>query len=93
METIGWMILAALVLTGMSFAGISIKLLVKKRGEFKRPCASADPYTGRRSGCACAHRTPSPRCAQATHYHPLEVNDELLREAGVVGGRPARNEP
>lgn len=46
-------ILVATVLLGISFAGIAVKMFVKKDGEFKKSCSSVDPNTGQRLGCSC----------------------------------------
>ncbi|MDY5968854.1 MAG: hypothetical protein SPJ13_02400 [Bacteroidales bacterium] len=76
--------LVAFVLIGLGFAGIAVKIIVKKNGEFKRHCATPDPYTGERSGCVCAGRMVTDECKGSPKYHPLEVNAELLEEAGVI---------
>ena len=81
MNTVLVVVLLSLVIVGLSFAGIGIKMLVKKNGEFKRHCSSIDPYPGERSGCVCA-KTVYDKCDSAPHYHPLEVNKELLEECG-----------
>ncbi|MCQ2300456.1 MAG: hypothetical protein MJZ81_10080 [Bacteroidales bacterium] len=79
MQTLLAVLACALVIIGLSFAGIAIKILVKKNGEFKRHCSSVDPYTGERSGCVCG-KTVYDNCKTAPNYHPLEVNRELLNE-------------
>ncbi|MBR5028630.1 MAG: hypothetical protein IKX51_05355 [Bacteroidales bacterium] len=71
-------ILAA-VLLALAFAGIAIKMLVRKNGEFKRHCSSTDPYTGKNAGCICGKPQQSP-CPEQKKHTPLEVNDELLKE-------------
>ena len=38
----------------IGFAGIGIKVLLRRNGEFKRHCSGHDPYTGASNGCACA---------------------------------------
>ena len=66
----------------LCLAGIGIKMLVQRRGEFKRHCSSMDPYTGKRNGCACAAAEALCDNRKRHPYQPLEVNDELLKEAG-----------
>ena len=63
----------------LCLAGLGIKILLKRRGEFKRHCSSMDPYTGKGSGCVCANGA---KCAnrQQHPYQPLEVNEELMKE-------------
>ena len=46
-------VLLAVVIIGLSIAGIAIKMFVKKGGEFKKSCSSVDPATGERYGCSC----------------------------------------
>ncbi len=45
-------ILIAITLLGLAFAGIAIKILVKKDGEFSGTCASKNPML-REEGVAC----------------------------------------
>ena len=72
--------LIALVLVLLSLAGIGIKILVRKNGEFKRHCANVDPYTGK-GNCTCAAQQSSLCEERKRHpYHPLDINDELMRE-------------
>lgn len=48
-------VLLAVVIIGLSIAGIAIKMFVKKDGEFKKSCSSVDPNTGQRLGCTCGN--------------------------------------
>lgn len=47
-------ILIAIVLVGLSMAGIAVKMFFKKGAEFKKSCGSVDPTTGRKIGCSCS---------------------------------------
>jgi hypothetical protein len=47
------LLLITIVLIGIAFAGIGIKMFLKKDGEFKKQCGSIDPNTGQRIGCSC----------------------------------------
>ncbi len=40
----------------LMMAGLGIKMLTHKEKEFKRPCANADPKTGRCEHCTCKDR-------------------------------------
>ena len=62
----------------LCIAGLAIKLLLKKNGQFKRSCASRDPYTGESSGCQCpkSHLCSAPK----PPYQPLDVTQDLLDE-------------
>lgn len=40
----------------LMMAGLGIKILTHKEKEFKRPCANADPKTGRCEHCTCKDR-------------------------------------
>lgn len=46
-------VLLAVVIVGLSIAGIAIKMFMQKGGEFKKSCGSVDPHTGQRIGCSC----------------------------------------
>jgi hypothetical protein len=74
------MIISTLVLL-LSLAGLGIKTLVLRNGEFKRHCASMDPYSGNRSGCHCAAQHSGICHDRARHpYQPLDVNKNLMDE-------------
>lgn len=81
-------LLATIGAVALMMAGLGIKILIKKHGEFKRHCSSMDPYTGERPGCVCAgkldrgngnrRKDAGDNCKK--HYHPLEVNEALMDE-------------
>ena len=58
---------------------LGVKVLVRKKGEFKRHCASRDPYTGESNGCVCGKRMDA-RCKSKEKYQPLDVNENLMEE-------------
>lgn len=47
-------LLLAIIIIGLAFAGIAIKMFVKKGGEFRKSCGSVDPTTGAKIGCTCS---------------------------------------
>ena len=50
----------AIAVVALMMAGLGIKMLFKKEKEFKRPCANADPRTGRCANCTCGRKeTPT----------------------------------
>lgn len=61
------------------FAGVGVKILVRKNGQFKRHCSSRDPYTGMSDSCQCAKAV---KCNEIIKhkYQPLDINDELMKE-------------
>ena len=69
----------AIALLGLAFAGIAIKMIVRRGGEFKRHCSSTDPYTGQSAGCICGKAKPT-NCPEHKKHIPLEINEELLKE-------------
>ena len=79
MKTILIVFLFTLGVVALCFAGLGIKMVLKRNGEFKRHCSSMDPYTGRSAGCVC-HRAANVKCKEEGHYSPLEVNENLLSE-------------
>ena len=40
-------------------AALGLKMLLHKEKEFKRPCANADPKTGRCANCTCGKKPAS----------------------------------
>lgn len=47
------LILVAIVLMGIAFAGIAIKMFFVKDAQFQKSCSSVDPKTGQPLGCSC----------------------------------------
>ena len=43
----------AVAVFGLMMACLGLKMLFHKEKEFKRPCANADPKTGRCAHCTC----------------------------------------
>ncbi|MCR4811560.1 MAG: hypothetical protein K5867_03050 [Bacteroidales bacterium] len=70
-------IIAAFVAVGLLMLGLGIKVVTRRNGEFKRHCASRDPYTGESGGCVCANGTA---CGKKTRYNPLDVNENTMKE-------------
>lgn len=90
--TITVTLLAALGAVALMMVGLGIKILVRKHGEFKRHCSSMDPYTGERPGCVCGIKETKGKLKERVgegqnscknRFHPLEVNEALMDEAGV----------
>ncbi|MBP5548021.1 MAG: hypothetical protein J6X58_03905 [Bacteroidales bacterium] len=78
---------AAFIILLLCLAGIGIKVLTKKRGEFKRQCSNIDPYTGKGRGCICASDAKNKNSEASLcnnkrkhPYQPLDINAELLKE-------------
>ena len=53
MKTILIVTIIAVAAVGLMMAGLGLKMLMHKEKEFKRPCANADPKTGRCAHCTC----------------------------------------
>ncbi|MBK7173036.1 MAG: membrane or secreted protein [Bacteroidales bacterium] len=47
------LIIVAVILVGLSIAGIAIRLFLVKDGDFRKSCSSVDPATGQKLGCSC----------------------------------------
>jgi len=56
------LILIAIVLVGLAFAGFAVKMFFIKGGEFKKQCSSVNPETGERYGCVCGEGDGSDSC-------------------------------
>lgn len=46
-------LIIAVVAVALMIIALAIKLLLHKEKEFKRPCANADPKTGKCAHCTC----------------------------------------
>jgi rRNA maturation endonuclease Nob1 len=56
-------IIVAVVLLALAFAGIAIKILVKKDGKFSGTCASNNPMVQQEGGaCGVCGARPEERC-------------------------------
>lgn len=56
MKTILIVLGCAVAVVGLMMAGLGVKMLLRKEKEFKRPCANADPKTGRCAHCTCGKK-------------------------------------
>ena len=65
MNTLTVALIVAIGTVALMMAGLGLKMLLHKEREFKRPCANADPKTGR-----CAHCTCSKPRHKAQEVHP-----------------------
>jgi len=56
-------LLITIVLLGLGFAGIAIKLILKKEGKFAGTCASQSPFLNK-EGEACGYcgKSPEDKC-------------------------------
>jgi hypothetical protein len=61
-------LLMAIVLVGLAFAGIAIKILVKKGGQFTKSCSSVDAVSGEKIGCVCEGQNPQ-NCVNIEKHH------------------------
>ena len=56
-------ILLAILFTSLAFAGIAIKILVKKNGEFAGTCASQSPFLNEEGeACGFCGASPEEKC-------------------------------
>lgn len=59
-------IIIAIIFVGLAFAGFAIKILLTKKGEFKKSCSSVDPVTGEKFGCSCGNGDGGENCKNRT---------------------------
>jgi len=65
------LVLLAVIFLALAVAGIAIKLLIKKDGEFKKSCSSIDPKTGKAFGCSCGNEGKNTaNCENFKQHHP-----------------------
>lgn len=55
-------LLLTIILLSLAFAGIAIKMFLKKRGQFEKRCSSVDARTGERMACGCGQGDGGPDC-------------------------------
>jgi hypothetical protein len=56
-------VVAAILLLGLGFAGIGIKILLKKDGEFSGTCASNSPFLNEEGkACSFCGALPDEKC-------------------------------
>lgn len=89
MGTFFAVLIVCIVVLALCMALIGVKILLKKNGEFKRRCASVDPYTGERTGCFCGHSNVLDSDCKNKKHSVLEVDSDLLRDA--LNKQPKKN--
>lgn len=52
-KTILTVLIIAVAALALMMGGLGLKMLLHKEKEFRRPCANADPKTGRCVHCTC----------------------------------------
>ncbi len=52
-KTILTVLIIAVAALALMMGGLGLKMLLHKEKEFRRPCANADPKTGRCAHCTC----------------------------------------
>ena len=61
MKTTIIVIAVAVFAVALMMAALGLKMLLHKEKEFRRPCANADPATGRCAHCTCGKKAVSAR--------------------------------
>lgn len=56
MRTILFILIITGICVALMMAGLGIKVLLRRNREFHRPCANADPKTGRCEHCTCGKK-------------------------------------
>ena len=56
MKTILIVLGIAMMVVALMMLGLGLKMLCRKEKEFRRPCANADPKTGRCANCTCKNK-------------------------------------
>ncbi len=70
------LVLLAIIILAVAVAGIAIKLLVKKDGEFKKSCSSVDSKTGKPGDCVCGGSEEDPsNCQNFKKHHGKETEN------------------
>jgi hypothetical protein len=56
------LVLVAVVLIGLAFAGFAIKMFFDRNAQFRKSCSSMDPETGERVDCTCGQGGSGESC-------------------------------
>ena len=72
------LLLLTIGLLALAFAGIGIKMFVKKGGEFKKECSSVDPETGKKLGCSCEGAPGDGSCRKEKEPAPHNIEVQTL---------------
>jgi len=59
-------LIVAVILVAIAFAGFAVKMFFSPSAEFKKSCASVDPNTGERLGCTCGNGNGGELCDNRT---------------------------
>lgn len=63
------LLLLSVIIIGLAFAGIAVKMLFRKDYTFKKTCSSVDPTTGKHQECSCGGHGEG-----TCHNDPRELN-------------------
>lgn len=72
-------LLVCIVVLAICLLLFAVKILLKKNGEFKRQCASFDPYTGERKNCFCGNNNVFTSKCKTKKHSVLEIDPDLLK--------------
>ena len=76
----------SLILIAIAFAGIAIKILIKKNGEFSGTCASQNPLINKEGeACGLCGAMPDEQCKNLDSLD--SESDEGVAEALTLGGK------
>jgi len=71
-------IIISVILLTLAVAGLGIKILTTKDGEFKKTCGSTDPMTGKKIGCSCGKSDGGESCDNkdpGVRYQAIRIED------------------
>jgi hypothetical protein len=71
-------IVISVILLALALAGLAIKILSSKDGEFKKSCGSVDPITGKNIGCTCGKSDGGESCENkddGIRYQTVRIED------------------
>ncbi len=59
----------AIVLMGIAFAAIGIKMFLLPDGQFTKQCSTVDSGPLKNIGCSCGEKSPEERCEDYEEHH------------------------
>jgi len=75
--------LITVVLVGLAFAFIGIKMFLQKGGMFTKTCSTIDTSTGEKIGCTCGNKGDEESCVNYEKHHGVLKDTSLIENPDI----------
>ena len=72
--------LITVVMVGLAFAFIGIKMFLQKDGMFTKSCSTVDTSTGEKIGCTCGNNGDETTCVNYEKHHGVLGEIPILKD-------------